>query len=254
MLATTSLKLEISLVIFQNDVWGCSRSTTPNFSGNRRSTGVVPKLFPISRLLRGPGTSRVWEKTKRSPIIPQKLAYLLSPQKTKETNAPWEKKNMLMKLESFCNGFHVQVPTVTLLHPQSFNTSPLKKRMLQKNGPFFSGFRIFFRGKLAVKLPGGGKVSCPTSWYPSENMLVKLGIFLNFRGENLKCLSCHHPANYTPPFKPLSNRNDLQDIDEACNAIGLRHVQDQFLEDFFADVGVDKAGQNIDLPWDSNHH
>jgi len=73
--------------------------------------------------------------------------------------------------------------------------------------------------------------------------ISQLGIFPNFRGEN----SCHHPANYISPFKPLSNRNDLQDIDEACNAIGLRHVQDQFLEDFFADGGVDKAGQKIDL-------
>ena len=28
---------------------------------------------------------------------------------------------------------------------------------------------------------------------PLKNMLVKMGIFPNFRGENQKCLSCHHP-------------------------------------------------------------
>ena len=163
MLATTSLKLEISVVIFQNDVrklplyytefqwkppfnWGGAKTTIKKVVQFPSLTHWLLSYFKASE---GSWDLQGVRKTKTSHIIPQKLSYLLSPPKKKRTRP--EKKTCLWNWNPFPAVF---IFKYQLLHPQSLNTSPPQKRMLQKNDPFLSGFRTIFRGKLAVKLPG----------------------------------------------------------------------------------------------------
>ena len=98
MLATTSLKLEISVVIFQNDVrklplyytefqwkppfnWGGAKTTIKKVVQFPSLTHWLLSYFKASE---GSWDLQGVRKTKTSHIIPQKLSYLLSPPKKKE--------------------------------------------------------------------------------------------------------------------------------------------------------------------------
>ena len=84
-----------------------------------QKTGTISKPYTLSPfqfqgfwgVLGPPGCEK---KQKHALSFLEKLSYLLShpPQKQKKRTRP-EKNNMLMKLESFSNVFHFQVPTVT---------------------------------------------------------------------------------------------------------------------------------------------